>query len=567
MATKTFKTRIKLKYDLQSAWNSNFSALTGELLLGKDAEQANKVFANVGVEGGSIKPLSILTNNVLIESVNEGVTSYQTLTAKLGEIDTALGAGGSVAEQIATAIDGLDATAFQLASIDNDSDTESKIYIKKIEEVDGIIKSVGTDTFSVNIDGKYNASTNKIATESTVSTVVGAAQTVLQGQIDTLEGTVGEHGGRLTVVEGVARTALQSISKGTDGTFVTTTVSGKDENMNQTVGVSVTTKDVSGATSENNGLATANDVRTYVDNVITSAVEFKGVVNSLPTNPSNGDMYKVSGEITVSSSESAGESFTTKVGDTIIYKVDGENGGWYLIPSGDQDSDTWRAIKVNNSEFLASGITTSALNIAQESNNPVEVSGNNGTITISHATTTPRTAAAVKVGNDGYGHVLVGDALTAGDIAYIGVQGGTVGSALDSFKQKDSEHDTKIAANTAAINTLNDADTVEGSVAKSIKDAISELEGNATIATVNDGVVKLKAGVTEANGVISNSTGTDITLAKVATTGAAADVSITDTNNNYTSTNVEGALNEILTWEFIFDCGNATNNNVTPVQG
>lgn len=83
---------------------------------------------------------------------------------------------------------------------------------------------------------------------------------------------------------------------------------------------------------------------------------------------------------------------------------------------------------------------------------------------------------------------------------------------------------------------------------KTIASILGTLTGSATIATVADGVVTLKAGVSEANGIISNSdtTGaTDIRLAKVATTGAAADVSVADAGNLITATTVEGALAEI----------------------
>lgn len=51
-----------------------------------------------------------------------------------------------------------------------------------------------------------------------------------------------------------------------------------------------------------------------------------------------------------------------------------------------------------------------------------------------------------------------------------------------------------------------------------------ELDGDAAIATIADGVVTLKAGVTEVDGVISQAEGDDITLAKVATTGKAEDI-------------------------------------------
>lgn len=61
-----------------------------------------------------------------------------------------------------------------------------------------------------------------------------------------------------------ADTALQSIAKGTDGSYVTTTVGAKSDNS-QTIATSVTVQAISSASSTAKGLAEANDVKTYVD--------------------------------------------------------------------------------------------------------------------------------------------------------------------------------------------------------------------------------------------------------------------------------------------------------------
>ena len=53
---------------------------------------------------------------------------------------------------------------------------------------------------------------------------------------------------------------------------------------------------------------------------------------------------------------------------------------------------------------------------------------------------------------------------------------------------------------------------------------IAKLDGSAVIASNVDGVVTIKAGVSEADGKIANASGDDIVLKKVATTGKAADV-------------------------------------------
>lgn len=75
----------------------------------------------------------------------------------------------------------------------------------------------------------------------------------------------------------------------------------------------------------------------------------------------------------------------------------------------------------------------------------------------------------------------------------------------------------------------------------------NSLTGNATIASKSGNSVTLKSGVTESKGVVSNNDGADIILADVASTGAAADVTIADVNNKITATTVEGALTELAT--------------------
>lgn len=80
---------------------------------------------------------------------------------------------------------------------------------------------------------------------------------------------------------------------------------------------------------------------------------------------------------------------------------------------------------------------------------------------------------------------------------------------------------------TEILNVLTGDKETAGSVANLLKKAIEALDGSATIATVADGVVTIKAGVVEVDGVIANSEGTaDIVLKKVATTAKAEDINV-----------------------------------------
>lgn len=99
------------------------------------------------------------------------------------------------------------------------------------------------------------------------------------------------------------------------------------------------------------------------------------------------------------------------------------------------------------------------------------------------------------------------------------------------------------------LTTVQGSDSTSGSFAKAIKDAIESLDATEfALATVSDGVVTIK-GIKEDNGVIAVGTDTtkDVTLAKVATTGAATDVSYSATIGSTSVTNVSGALSALTT--------------------
>lgn len=80
--------------------------------------------------------------------------------------------------------------------------------------------------------------------------------------------------------------------------------------------------------------------------------------------------------------------------------------------------------------------------------------------------------------------------------------------------------------------------------AKAVQSKINTLDGTATIASVSNNVVTLKAGISETDGVISNSSGNDITLHKIATTGSPNDINVTYNNE---SVSLQTALANIKT--------------------
>lgn len=120
----------------------------------------------------------------------------------------------------------------------------------------------------------------------------------------------------------------------------------------------------------------------------------------------------------------------------------------------------------------------------------------------------------------------------------------TVSGGVTDVKINGTSIKANNEANIAVDGTYN-ATTNKIATENTIKTKIEALDGTAVIASEANGVVTIKAGVTETDGKISNSTGTDITLKKIATTGKAEDVAIVDSNNRITATDVEGALDEL----------------------
>ena len=122
---------------------------------------------------------------------------------------------------------------------------------------------------------------------------------------------------RVTTLEGLTGTttsALQEITKGADGSYVTTSIGTKTEDKKQSVGVAVKVQEVSGATANNKGLAEAFDVNTYVTGVKT-AVE--GEIDAVDE--------KIGSGFTKDSTVTAQLSAVKAKADSAVQTVEGTN--------------------------------------------------------------------------------------------------------------------------------------------------------------------------------------------------------------------------------------------------
>lgn len=117
---------------------------------------------------------------------------------------------------------------------------------------------------------------------------------------------------------------------------------------------------------------------------------------------------------------------------------------------------------------------------------------------------------------------------------------------------------TPTAANNALSATTNGIAKAED-VATAVNTVVGNLDGSATATAASGNVYTVLTSVTETDGVIAK--GGEVTLAAVAKTGTAADVSVVDANSKLTATNVEDALEEIV------DKADASLNSVSSGNG
>lgn len=104
--------------------------------------------------------------NLSVTSGNEGVLTTAAVTPIKNYVDAT----------VSNVVSDLDVAEYQQASVEVDTTNhESTLKIKGIKEDDGkIAAATTTPTTDVAIDGEYNASSNKIATQSTVTNAINA---------------------------------------------------------------------------------------------------------------------------------------------------------------------------------------------------------------------------------------------------------------------------------------------------------------------------------------------------------------------------------------------------------
>lgn len=166
--------------------------------------------------------------------------------------------------------------------------------------------------------------------------------------------------------------------------------------------------------------------------MINAAVTIKGTlgtggtITSLPTaSASNlGYGYKV---ITAGKYNNV----DAKVGDMFICYKTGSSYAWMHIPSGDDIEDTWRPVKVNDTQILDNGNTTGAINLKAGTN--VSITNSGGTVTFTAtdtgATSIETTGSGNAVTSGSYDAATRKVTLTKGN-SFLPLSGGTLTGTL-----------------------------------------------------------------------------------------------------------------------------------------
>lgn len=248
-----------------------------------------------------------------------GAAGWEYLTNDTDAIDAAIDAK----------IQGLDVGGYaqaEISNIETETERSSTLTIYGIQEVNGLIGKYATSNFGVAIDGVYNSSTNKIATQSTVTNAINGlnAETVQAVTFNTAE-----IGGNTTLTFNGVKEENGVIAQG-DGasTFIV-----GDAKLNIEIGAT-TINDVFSANATSNGTIKLDEnvFKTNNDNHIISVITPTPVSdkNRLVTEK---DVANLAGAMHYKGTISSKNEFNNKLGDSDVE----EAGDVYIatgIPEG-----------------------------------------------------------------------------------------------------------------------------------------------------------------------------------------------------------------------------------------
>lgn len=192
-------------------------------------------------------------------------------------------------------------------------------------------------------------------------------------------------------------------------------------------GTNITINNSSGTlTFDTSGVPTTTEMNTAINNALTSALKYKGIVDGsskkLPATHSAGDVYVASASFTTTTTETDVE-YSVESGDyfisngTIFNVVNGENQvsnanatlAWnystkiatvdgtdiYVKLPSNPNSDTWRSVYVDSTSVLGGGTNTSALKFVDGNNIDAYWDSTNKTIQFNHKAPTANDSSKI----------------------------------------------------------------------------------------------------------------------------------------------------------------------------
>jgi len=404
--------------------------------------------------------------------------------------------------------------------------------------VGGSVANLATDVKKVVTGSTTSNGTANLQTTDLKDMKVGVGLTNLTTV--TSDTTVsGEFQAIDTALQDVKTTYVKAGSTYTSGDILVAGASGGIKNAS-TTGYSIeTTLDPTHSTK----IPTSEAVATYIGS-LAGGINYKGTIGASPATEQSlpttgvkvGDAYAVTtaGTYTPLTEPSA-------VGDLII--CNSVNGGtitWTNVPINFtvEDKQLRNFAPASGAQTIATidgkDITMSLQAITTDTSGSGNVvtgvsadANNKLTITTGNALTTVNPASA---GTGVVTSVVKNSNNTTIDVTYtdLTVAAPTGIQYVTSVSQAADGKVTVSGTNFDGTVPTSSPSTSNAPTTKAVKDyvdgIVDGLEGSATIASEANSVVTLKAGITETNGVVSNNSGSDIVLAKVAKTGKAEDV-------------------------------------------
>lgn len=442
--------------------------------------------------------------------VDGSVISLTDVDARLDTLETAIGENGAVQNKINAAIGALDYNDAAVANqfVTEVKETDGVIAVKRAalveadipalsqSKVTGLVDALASKQDNLEFEGTYNASTNKVATESTISNAIAALDSQTAEDAASATKVVAE----VTQADGIV--TVQKVAVADILPDVEDTENGFVVAVSQTDGkIAVTHKTATEVLGfEGNYDKTSNPIATrqYVlDSVadLNGAMHFRGTVDADPTTTTPTGTYKA--------------------GDVVLFGYDE-----YVF-----DGTKWLALG-NESIYakktdVADDFTAVRGEMATQKTN-LETK-------IATDIATARTEITTEI-NDAIQGLDKGDAAVAGQfVTAVSEADGVITVSRAALKASDIPNIEQSQVNGLVDDLAGKQDKLE------IDGTVSSTNKVATQETVSTAIAGLDSSITEetnkvissfeiADGVIKAETVKKVTLAKVATTGKVEDI-------------------------------------------